>query len=66
MNKDKVELAWANRVKVIRTAIRLRHAIDADNELNEVLAAEKRRFDRAVHNGKLPPALDPKVLHGEY
>lgn len=64
MKKTKVDQAWANRTRVIRTAIRLKHAIEADNEINEVLAEEKAKFEKAVHRGALPAPLDTRTLLG--
>lgn len=58
--KGRVEQEWANRVKILRAAIRLKYSLMADNELNERVDAEKRKFDKAVQDGRLLPALDPK------
>ena len=58
--KGNVEQAWANRVKVLRAAVRLKYSIMADNELNERIDQEKRKFDKAVHEGRILPPLDPK------
>lgn len=65
MKKTEIEQAWANRVKVIRTAIRLKHALAADNELNEVIDVELKKFTKAVQRGVLPAPIDTKVLRGE-
>ena len=63
--KGRVEQEWANRVKILRAAIRLKYSLLADNELNERVEEEKKKFDRAVHDGKLLAPLDPKrVLNG--
>lgn len=60
-----IEQAWANRAKIIRAAIRLKHSIEADNEINDTLKAELVKFEVAVQNGELPPPLDLKRLRGE-
>jgi hypothetical protein len=64
VKREKIEQAWANRQKVIRAAIRLRHSIAADNEINETIDVERRKFEAAVQRGVLPAPLDPKVLSG--
>jgi hypothetical protein len=58
--RDKTAQAWFNRRKVLVAAIRLKHSIAADNEINETVAAEKKRFDRALLKGKLPSAIEPQ------
>lgn len=61
--KTKVEQAWASRAKVIRTAIRLKHSIEADAEIEAVLEEERKRYMRNVLKGIMPPALDiAKIL----
>jgi hypothetical protein len=55
--KDKVEQARADMLKTIRTAVRLRHALVADNELNYVLPAAERVFNARVQLGELPDPL---------
>lgn len=61
--RDKIEQAWTNRRKVIAAAIRLKHTLAADNEINEILDEERRKFDKAVLKGVLPAPLDTTVLH---
>jgi hypothetical protein len=61
--RGNVEQAWANRVKVLRAAIRLKHSIAADEELNLRLDEEKKKFYKQVQQGVLPKTLDTgKVL----
>lgn len=55
-----VEQAWANRVKVLRAAVRLKHSIDADNELNALVDEERKFFDKEVQLGRLPAPLNPR------
>ena len=43
----------ARIVKVSRTAIRLRHSLAADEELNEKLPATLAAFDTKLANGEL-------------
>jgi hypothetical protein len=40
-------------VKALRAAIRLKHSINADRELNEVLPDAEDAFDVAWHKGQL-------------
>lgn len=55
--KGNVQQAWADRAKVIRTAIRLKHSLAADREINERLDQEKKKFDKEVLQGRLPKPL---------
>ena len=63
MNTD-VQQARKNYRKTLRAAIRLKHSIAADNEINEVEARYLQAFDKAVMQGKLPPAIDPRKAFG--
>ena len=67
MPKDDIELRRAALLKVARSAIRVKHAVAADAELNEVLPKLQRAFDQAVQNGRLLSVADllrdQKVLH---
>ncbi len=63
--RGNAEQAWLNRLKVIRAAIRLKHSVAADNELNLVLDEEKKKFFKAVMQGRLPAPLDLKKLTSE-
>jgi hypothetical protein len=58
--RGNVEQAWANRVKALRAAIRLKYSIMADNELNRRVDEEYKKFYKAVQEGKMLPPLDPK------
>jgi hypothetical protein len=60
-----IEQAWANRAKIIRSAIRLKHSVAADNEINDTLKDELIKFEAAVQRGELPAPLDTKVIRGE-
>mgnify|MGYP001558748527 CR=1 FL=1 len=62
--RDKVDQARANMLKTIRTAVRLRHSIAADDELNELLPLAEARFNAAVMKGKLPAPMDIKRALG--
>jgi hypothetical protein len=60
--RGNVEQAWANRVKALRAAVRLKYSIMADNELNRRIDEEYKRFYKAVQSGKLLPPVDPKKI----
>ena len=60
--KGPIEQQLANRIKVLRTAIRLKHSIAADEELNVAIDAERKKFLKAVHQGKLVKPLDTGKL----
>jgi hypothetical protein len=46
------EMDKAKVMKAVRSAVRLRHSIEADYELNEVLPRVEAEFDRALAEGK--------------
>lgn len=60
--RGKIEQELANRVKIARALTRLKHAIAADNELNEKLDDAKKRFFKKVQQGKLPAAVNIEAL----
>lgn len=62
--KGRIEQAWANRLKVIRAAIRLKYALEADNALNALIDEERKKFFKQVQQGQLPAPLDPKKVIG--
>ena len=64
IHKDKVDQARANALKTVRAAIRLRHAINADEEINEVLPLVEAKFNAAVMRGQIPDPLDIKKTLG--
>ena len=55
--KDKTEVQKTRALKSARTAIRLKHSLLADEEINEVLPEIEDAFDEAVALGK-PYKLD--------
>lgn len=63
-NRTKEEQARANMLKVIRAAVRLRHAINADNELNELLPVAEKRFTDALQRGRLMEPAEVKRAIG--
>lgn len=60
MHREPVEQARSEMLKVIRAAVRLKHSINADRELNDVLPEAQKRFDAAVHRGQIPATVDIK------
>ena len=59
-----IDQAWVNRQKVIKAAIRLKHSIDADNKINEIIDEEYKKFYKAVQEGKMLPPFDPEKTLG--
>lgn len=59
--KNKVDQALANRIKVLRTAVRLKYSIMADNELNQRVDEERKKFYKAVQEGRVLPPLTPQT-----
>ena len=62
MRRDKVDQARANLLKTIRTAIRLKYSLMADEELNDVLPEAEKKFNAAVMRGQLPDPVDIKKV----
>ena len=65
MRLTETEQARKNTLKVVRAAVRLRHAIEADNELNERLFDAEKAFDRSVAKGLLPDPMSILDAIGE-
>jgi len=57
---DKVDRARADLKKIVRSAIRLKYSLKADEEINEVLPAAEIRFNAQILRGQLPPEIDIK------
>jgi len=63
--RDKYEQAKADMFKVLRTAVRLKHSIAADNELNTALPEAERLFDESWNmRQELPDPIDIKDVLG--
>lgn len=52
--KAALEQAIANHRKIARTAIRLKHSVAADNELNEFMPKLEVRLAAMLQNGRVP------------
>lgn len=52
--KDDIELRKRALFKAARSAVRLRHSLEADAELNDLLPVLERAFDSSVSRGILP------------
>jgi hypothetical protein len=59
-----IELQRAQLLKALRTNIRLKHSLAADEEINEKLPAFEAAFDKAVQSGKTYE-LDIRSVLGE-
>jgi len=60
-----IELQRAQLLKALRTNIRLRHSLAADQELNEKLPTFEAAFDKAVQSGKVYELDIRSVLEDE-
>ena len=60
MKRDKIEHEWFKRRKVLVAAVRLKYALLAEDELNDLVEEEQKKFYQLVAKGKLPAALPPK------
>lgn len=54
IEKGNTDQARANLLKTIRAAVRLRHSIEADEELNRLLPEAEKKFNAAVLRGEVP------------
>ena len=63
-HKDTVDQARADTLKTIRAIVRLRHSLNADRELNDVLPKAQMAFDKSVLKGILPEIADIKRAVG--
>ena len=65
--KDDIALRRAALMKAARSAIRLRHSLAADAELNEVIPQLERDFNAAIQRGYVPEVAvmlrDANALH---
>ena len=57
LRRDRVDQERANALKTIRTAIRLKHSLAADNEINEVLPRFESEYNEAINNDERPEPL---------
>lgn len=57
--KTPIEQEKANYIKTMRTLIRLKHSIAADNEINDRIPDELITFDKEVQAGNLPQSIVP-------
>lgn len=56
--KDDIELRRAALLKAARSAVRLRHSIAADAELNNILPELERVYNAAIARGELPEVAE--------
>lgn len=64
--RGKIAQDWFKRAKVIRAAIRLKYTLMAEDEINTLLDAERKKFMKTAMQGQLPAPLDPKkALKGD-
>lgn len=67
--KDDIELRRRALFKAARSYVRMKHSLEADAELNELLPMLERQFDSAVSRGVLPDVkamlTDAGTLHVE-
>jgi len=51
--KSEIEMERARIIKITRTLTRLKHSLNADEEINDVLPARLSEFDSALQDGEL-------------
>jgi hypothetical protein len=57
-----LEQAIINHKKIVRNAIRLKHSIEADNELNIVMPMVEARLNALAQQGLIPTMSITEVL----
>jgi hypothetical protein len=62
--KTDIEMARLAIAKVTRAEIRLKHSLEADAEINEVLNQRMTDFDKALQAGTIP-SLALKLVAGD-
>lgn len=60
--RTKLEQELFKRKKVIRTITRLKHSLAADDEINDLIDAEQKKFEANVQKGVLPAPIDIEAL----
>ena len=63
--KTQIEQAIADRKKVLRTVVRLKHAISADHEINDRMDDEIKAFTKQIQKGELPAPMDAEKTLGK-
>lgn len=58
MKRELVDQLWVNYRKAYTAKIRLKHSLQADNEINETLDDARQKFLAQVQQGVLPAPLD--------
>ena len=61
MNRSDLEQAVLNNVKMARTLIRLRHSIEADEELNRVLPTIRLMLEAQAQDGAIVGLTDEQL-----
>lgn len=51
--KDEIEMARAERAKIVRSLTRLKYSLLADREINDTLTASMVDFEKSLQGGKL-------------
>lgn len=64
IQKTDAEQAKRDAFKTVRAAVRLRHSLEADRELNQVLPAFEKKWKAATLRGEIPAPLDIKKALG--
>jgi len=62
--KDSVDQGRAEMLKTIRALVRLKHSLEADRELNEVLPRAESFYNKKVQLGQLPSPADVRKAVG--
>jgi len=58
---DEAQLRRREMVKLLRVAVRAKHSVMADRELNDLLPAAEKAFDKALQRGTLK-AIDVESI----
>lgn len=62
IERDPAQQKMYEGVRILRAAIRLKHSIAADRELNEVLPEFEKKFIIALQKGQVPETVDAQAI----
>lgn len=64
--KTEIELQQDRIIKTVRSLIRLKHSLDADREINDVLSDKLNEFEDSLQQGTLKEIASPVDAFEEF
>lgn len=62
IEKTESEFRKAAMLKTLRSVVRLKYSLLADQEMNSLIPAAERAFDKALQHGVLPGSIDVEQI----